>query len=171
MKYSVLILALILCVSSFGQQNNHQIETKEEPKEATFEVIEHVPVYQGCGIFSDNKSLKKCMSEKIIALVSKNYDINIAKSLGLPDGIVRVNAIFKINTKGEIVGIRSRAPHPELEKEAIRVISLIPQLEKPGIQRGKPVIVPYSLPIVFKIENEKLSKKELRKLKRRAKKS
>ncbi len=170
MKYSVALFALIFYVQAFAQHSNEETPINES-KEASFEVIEHVPVYKGCKKFSDNISLKKCMNEKIVSLIRKNYNISIAQSLGLPEGIVRVNVVFKINTKGDIVDIRSRAPHPELEKEAIRVIGLIPKFENPGIQRGKPVIVPYSLPIVFKVENKKLSKKELRKLKRRAKKS
>ena len=38
---------------------------------------------------------------------------------------------------------------PLLEKEAERIISLLPQMI-PGKQRGKPVKVPYAVPIVFK---------------------
>ena len=45
---------------------------------------------------------------------------------------------------------RARAAHKNLEKEAIRVIKLLP-IFKPGIYDGKKVIVPYSLPIIFEI--------------------
>ena len=48
--------------------------------------------------------------------------------------------------------VRSRAPHPRLEKEAARVINMLPKM-KPGKQRGKPVIVPYSLPITFQVQD------------------
>jgi protein TonB len=39
-----------------------------------------------------------------------------------------------------------------LEKEAARVINLLPKM-KPGKQRGKSVIVPYSLPIIFVVQD------------------
>ena len=39
-----------------------------------------------------------------------------------------------------------------LEKEAQRVINLLPKM-KPGKQRGKAVIVPYSLPIIFQVQD------------------
>jgi len=53
---------------------------------------------------------------------------------------------------GNVIGVRARAPHPRLEKEAVRVINLLPKM-KPGRQRGKAVIVPYSLPIIFQVQD------------------
>jgi hypothetical protein len=49
---------------------------------------------------------------------------------------------------GHVFDIRARAPHKALEAEAIRVIALLPKIT-PGFQFGEPVIVPYSLPIIF----------------------
>ena len=59
---------------------------------------------------------------------------------------------FEIDKSGNVVGVRSRAPHPRLEKEAARVINMLPKM-KPGRQRGKAVIVPYSLPITFQVQD------------------
>ena len=59
--------------------------------------------------------------------------------------------IFKIDKNGNVTGVRARAPHKSLEDEAIRVIRLLPKM-KPGLQDGKPVVVPYSLPIIFSVE-------------------
>ena len=58
----------------------------------------------------------------------------------------------KIDKKGNVTGVRSRAPHPRLEKEAARVINMLPKM-KPGRQRGKAVVVPYSLPITFQVQD------------------
>lgn len=56
---------------------------------------------------------------------------------------------FLVNSDGSISGIRAmNAVHPELIKEAIRVISESP-LWEPGVQRGKPVNVLYNVPISF----------------------
>ena len=58
----------------------------------------------------------------------------------------------KIDKNGNVTGVRSRAPHPRLEKEAARVINMLPKM-KPGRQRGKAVTVPYSLPITFQVQD------------------
>ena len=122
-----------------------------EPSEVPFSIIENVPVYRGCDKSLSNTDLKDCMSNKVKDLVSKNFNIRLAKKLGLPKGVARIFVSFKIDKKGKVVAIRARGPHKALENEAIRVIKKIPKLKKPGFQRGKPVIVPYALPIVFRI--------------------
>lgn len=50
-----------------------------------------------------------------------------------------------------ITDVKVRAPHSELADEAKLVINALPKLQ-PGMHNGKAVTVPYSLPIVFKIE-------------------
>ena len=62
------------------------------------------------------------------------------------------NDIFKIDKRGNVVGVRSRAPHPRLEKEAARVINMLPKM-KPGLHKGRAVVVPYSLPITFQVQD------------------
>ncbi|WNH11098.1 energy transducer TonB [Thalassobellus suaedae] len=156
MKYIYTLLIILISSSIIAQEN----EIKENP-ELVFEVIENVPVYKGCDKTLSNAEIKKCMSYKISELISKNFNIRIANKIGLPNGLVKINVIFKIDKHGKVTEISSRAPHPELEKEAIRVIKLIPDMERPGIQRGKPVTVPYSLPINFMVDNS--SKKSRKK--------
>ncbi|NNL16986.1 MAG: energy transducer TonB, partial [Flavobacteriaceae bacterium] len=99
----------------------------------------------------NNAKKKACMSEKISKFVQKKFNTELAGELGLT-GRQRINVIFKIDKNGNITGVRSRAPHPRLEKEAARVINMLPKM-KPGMQRGKAVIVPYSLPIVFQVQD------------------
>jgi len=122
----------------------------EEDEEVPFAVIENVPVFPGCEK-GDNNAKKACMSQKIQEFVNKKFNTELAGELGL-SGRQRINVIFKIDKTGNVVGIRARAPHPGLEKEAERVIGLLPQMQ-PGKQRGKAVTVPYSLPIVFQVQD------------------
>jgi protein TonB len=172
MKYTFLLLFLAFSTVTFSQSEKKIVEVTEDSEEVPFAVIDQVPVYKGCSESLANESQRKCMTEGISNHVIKNFNINVAKDLGLPDGLARISVIFKVGKDGTIFGIRARAQKPELEVEAIRVIKLIPKLTKPGYQRGKPVTVPYSLPIVFNIDNTKyLSKKELRKLKKQKKKA
>ena len=129
-----------------------EIEVEEviEDVEVPFAVIENVPEYPGCERGS-NADKRKCMSEKIAKFVQRKFNTDLAGDLGL-SGRQRISVIFKIDKKGNVTGVRSRAPHPRLEKEAARVINMLPKM-KPGRQRGKPVIVPYSLPITFQVQD------------------
>jgi hypothetical protein len=124
-------------------------QADDENIEVPFAVIEKVPVYPGCegGTSTD---IKACMSRNISNFVAANFNTNLASKLGL-SGRQRINVMFKIDKNGNIINVAARAPHPELEKEAKRVIGLLPKM-KPGTQRGKHVTVPYSMPIVFNVE-------------------
>jgi len=128
------------------------IEVIDEPDdvEVPFAFIENVPVFPGCE-GGNNEAKRKCMSEKITKHVQKKFNADIAETLGL-SGKQRISVMFKIDKTGNIVGVQSRAPHPKLEKEAARVINLLPKM-KPGKQRGNSVTVSYSLPIIFQVEN------------------
>lgn len=127
-----------------------EVEEVEEDIEVPFAVIENVPVFPGCES-GNNDAKKACMSKKISDFVNKKFNTDLASDLGL-SGRQRINVIFKIDKTGAITGIRARAPHPGLEKEAARVIGMLPKM-KPGKQRGKPVTVPYSLPIIFQVQD------------------
>ena len=127
-----------------------EVEEVEEDIEVPFAVIENVPIYPGCEK-GNNAAKKACMSEQISNFVQKKFNTELAGELGLT-GRQRINVIFKIDKNGNITGVRSRAPHPRLEAEAARVINMLPKM-KPGMQRGKAVIVPYSLPIVFQVQD------------------
>ncbi|MDG1041811.1 MAG: energy transducer TonB [Flavobacteriaceae bacterium] len=126
-----------------------EVEEVYEEVEVPFSVIENVPEYPGCEKGS-NADKRKCMSDKIAKFVQRKFNTDLAGDLGL-SGKQRINVIFKIDKNGNVTGVRSRAPHPRLEKEAARVINLLPKM-KPGRQRGKAVVVPYSLPITFKVQ-------------------
>jgi len=121
------------------------VEEFEEDIEVPFAVIENVPVYPGCK-GTGNDELKKCFQENITKHIIKNFKYpGQAIELGLAG---KVYVIFVINSKGEVSRIRTRGPHKLLEKEASRIITLLPKMQ-PGKQRGKAVNVPYSVPINF----------------------
>lgn len=113
-----------------------------------FAIVEKVPAFAGCEDLSGD-ARKDCTSSKISEFVNKNFNTDLGRELGLT-GINRVIVQFKINDQGNIQEVRARAPKPELEEEAIRVIKAIPQLY-PAEQNGSPVAVMYSLPIAFQV--------------------
>jgi len=139
-------------IESTETDQDEEIEVEEiyEDVEVPFSVIENVPEYPGCEKGS-NTEKRKCMSAKIAKFVQRKFNTDLAGDLGL-SGRQRISVIFKIDKKGNVTGVRSRAPHPRLEKEAARVINMLPKM-KPGRQRGKAVVVPYSLPITFQVQD------------------
>jgi len=112
--------------------------------------IDEFPVYSGCNEKHSNNKLKACMSKKIKKLVKKNFNKKLANELGV-HGRIKISVLFKVNSIGDVVKIRTKAPHPVLAEEAERVIKLIPKF-KPGKQRNKPVSIPFSFPIFIFIQ-------------------
>jgi protein TonB len=56
-----------------------------------------------------------------------------------------------IGIDGNVTAIRTRGPDNNLEKEAKRIISLLPKI-KPGKSNGIRVMVPFSMPITFRLQ-------------------
>jgi len=127
-----------------------EVEEVEEDVEVSFAVIENVPIFPGCEK-GTNAEKKKCMSTKINKLVSKKFNTELGQELGL-SGKQKISVFFTIDKTGNIVNVKTRAPHPKLEKEARRVVGLIPKM-KPGKQRGVPVKVTFFLPISFNVQD------------------
>lgn len=125
------------------------VEDEPEPDGVPFVLIEDVPVFPGCK--GSNEKRKACFEVKIAKFISRKFNTDLAQSLGLSTGKQKIFTVFKIDKKGNIVDIKARAPHKRLQEEAIRVINLLPKME-PGMQRKKPVVVKYALPITFSIE-------------------
>ncbi|MDB9961613.1 energy transducer TonB [Oceanihabitans sp.] len=167
----ILSVTLLQAQEKKAKENNeleiNVIDESSEPEEVPFAIIENVPVYPGCDKNMSSQALKECMSSQISSVISKNFNTKLANSLDLPAGKTRIMVMFKIDEKGEVVDIKARAPHPKLEEEAVRVINLLPKMDSPGYFKDKAVTVPYSLPIMFVIEEPKpLSNKEQRRLKK-----
>ncbi len=113
-----------------------------------FVAIDQVPVYPGC---EDAIDKKECMVKKITEHIAQNFDVSVSKNLGLEKGKKNVYVQFKIDKAGNIVDVRARGPHKNLEEEAVRVVSSLPQMQ-PGEENGKKVGVKYTLPISLVID-------------------
>ncbi|SDG89555.1 M56 family metallopeptidase [Psychroflexus sediminis] len=126
--------------------------TEAKLSDVPFAVIESVPVFPGCEGLGSNDERKECMSRKVSQFVNENFDIGLAKKLGLT-GVNRVYVQFKIDKTGKIVDVRARAPHPDLQAEGERVIKELPKM-KPGEHEGEKVGVLYAIPLTFNVPNE-----------------
>ncbi len=112
---------------------------EEEPEEQTiFEVVEEMPEFPNGG------------QAGLMQYLAKNIKYpTIAQENGTQG---RVVCQFVVNKDGSIVDVKVlRGVDPYLDKEAVRVISTMPKW-KPGKQRGKPVRVKYTVPVMFRLQ-------------------
>jgi len=126
-----------------------EVEVAEEEEEiiVPFAVIESVPVFPGCEGGSEAQR-RACFQRKIQEHVQAHFTYpEIAREMGIQG---KVFIQFYIDSNGDVTGLRSRGPDRLLQAEAERIIASLPKMI-PGNQRGKPVKVPYSIPITFKI--------------------
>ncbi len=127
-----------------------EVEVVEEDLDldVPFAIIEDVPLYPGCERVPKSQR-RDCFQKEIQKHINKNFRYpEIAQEMGIQG---RVFVQFTIQKDGSISGIRTRGPDKNLEKEANRIISKLPRMT-PGKQRGRPVRVPFSIPITFKLQ-------------------
>ena len=127
-----------------------EVEVVEEEidMDVPFAIIEDVPLFPGCERVPKSER-RKCFQTQIQKHIAKNFRYpEIAQEMGIQG---RVFVQFTIGKDGSISGIRTRGPDKNLEKEANRIISRLPRMT-PGKQRGRPVRVPFSIPITFKLQ-------------------
>lgn len=120
------------------------VKTKKKYEGGT--VIE-LPVYPGCENLSYSETLK-CFRASTVQHIQENF---IYPKEALKDNIQGIVYIgYIINKEGKIEDIKTKGGAYILQREAIRIIELIPELQ-PAKQNGKPVKIPYSVPITFKL--------------------
>ena len=125
-----------------------EVEEEYDDVDVPFAVIEDVPIFPGCEKVSKSER-RNCFQEKMNKHIRKNFRYpEIAQEMGI-QGRVYVN--FIIAKDGQITNIRMRGPDKNLEKEAKRIIAKLPNMT-PGKQRGRPVRVPFSIPITFRLQ-------------------
>ena len=117
---------------------NHEAEAEEEDDEPIpFQLIEEKPSFQG----GDANQFSKWVNQNLV------YPEG-AKSNGIQG---RVTLQFIIRKDGSITNVRVlRGAFPDLDKEAIRVVSSSPKWT-PGKQGGQAVSVSYTFPVIFQL--------------------
>lgn len=112
-------------------------EEEEEAESEVFFIVEDMPQFPGGDL-----ALRKYINTSV------KYPV-IAQENGI-QGKVYVN--FVVDKTGKVGNARiARGVDPSLDKEALRVINTLPRW-KPGMQRGKPVRVSFTVPINFVLQ-------------------
>ena len=119
-------------------------EDRNSPDEDVFEVVENMPEFPDGGM----PGLMKYLSTNI------RYP-EAAHKAGTQG---RVTVQFVVGKDGSIGNVSIlRGVDPALDAEAIRVISGMPKW-KPGTQKGEPVNVKYTVPVMFRLTPEPVDK-------------
>ena len=113
-------------------------KAKEEPQEeVVFQVVEEMPQFPG--------GLSEAMK-----FLAKNIKYPVEAQQAKIEG--RVIVRFVVGRDGSVSNVKVvRGVSPELDAEAVRVVSLMPKWI-PGKQRGKAVAVKYTMPIMFRLQ-------------------
>ena len=113
-----------------------QPEPKHEEENKVFDVVEQMPSYPG-----GMGALMSWLSQNI------KYP-TVAAENGISG---RVIVQFVVERDGSITDVRVARVDPYLDKEATRVVKMMPNWI-PGKQNGSPVRVKYTVPVVFKLQ-------------------
>lgn len=117
--------------------------------------------------YSQNDISQK-ISEKINESGQAKFD-SIAKSLNYKGGDqIKVHVLFTINENGDIVNVKARSVHPLFEKEAIRILSELPNMTSVNSNEKLESQI-FALPLVFVIETDKERARRIKKEKRKLK--
>lgn len=136
MKRFLLILALLPLVLK-----------AQEPDEKIYDFVEIEPEFPG-GPEAMNNWIVQHITYPMAAWENGEH------------GIVYVK--FIIAKTGEVTAAKVvKGVSESLDSEAVRVVSLMPKW-KPGMQKGKPVAVNFTLPINFKLGSDRHDSKKKR---------
>lgn len=120
-----------------GSIIDESVVEEEEDADMIYQVVENQPEFPG-----GTSALMQYLSNNI------QYP-EASKEKGVQG---RVVVQFIVNKDGSISDpVVARSVDPNLDKEALRLVSSMP-MWKPGMQRGKPVRVRYTLPVAFKLQ-------------------
>jgi periplasmic protein TonB len=112
-------------------------EKTNEAESEIFVIVEDMPEFPGGEV-----QLRKWIAANI------KYPV-IAAENGIQG---KVYVQFVVDKDGSITNARiARGVDPSLDQEALRVVNNLPKW-KPGMQRGKPVRVSYTVPINFQLQ-------------------
>jgi hypothetical protein len=114
------------------------------------------PIFKGCEKAKDPYLLKKCFSNKISYHVRNNFDKKLLRSM-TESRTYRVLTRFKVDTTGRLKHVGVKASNPIYSKEVVSILKSVSNV-KPAYSNGKPIEMPFVLPIVIKVSKQKTKK-------------
>lgn len=127
---------------------NAQFINEEDDVNVAFICDYTFPVFPSCETYKSRDSIDNCARKKIQEHIKFNLIYPKEARKNKIEGKVIVN--FIVDKNGFVKVKYTRSPHPILEKEAIRIIELLPKMI-PSKQRNKPVDMSLIIPLTFKL--------------------
>ena len=128
-----LFIALLVCLPSLAQQK----PVEKVDSDGVYLMPDQMPEFPG-GVRNMNHFINSHLRYPVIAQENGTQG--------------RVTCQFVVGADGRVRDVNVlRGVDPYLDKEAVRVIMGMPKW-KPGMQRGKPVRVKYTVPVMFRLQ-------------------
>lgn len=109
-------------------------------------------------IYSQQPPIEQINTALAASLKETNYD-SIYNALRLKEGErIKVFVNFTIDEEGKVTNIKTRAPYPFFEQEAVRLMERLPSFTQVVVD-GVAKRMNFSLPITFVVEREKKKRK------------
>lgn len=119
-----------------------------------FAIVEQVPLFSSCKEIERNLQ-SECFQEEMKKHIEKH--LKFPKDAKKNKVESKVTALFEIDKNGKVTNVKVRGKNSEyqtlFETEAKRIIEALPQFI-PGQHRGKPVVVSYGTPIIFRLTDK-----------------
>jgi protein TonB len=130
---------------------------KDEPREI-YKVVEQMPRFPGCeDLTGNNLEKSECAQIRLLEYVYNNLQYPLEAKRSKIEG--RCVVQFVVTQEGAITEVNCvRGLGYGLDEEAVRIVESMNSMEEPwtpGKQRDQPVVVQYTLPISFKLQNAK----------------
>ena len=152
----ILSLAMYACNSPKSQEKEAEMAVQEGPAPSTYQVtVTDEPVPDEDAVPFQLIEVKPTFgngdANEFAKWVNNNLKYPEAAKAAGKQG--RITLSFVVDTDGSVVDVKVvKGVDPDLDAEALRVISSCKEKWTPGMQGGKPVRVHYVFPVVFQLK-------------------
>jgi len=157
----VLTKADVIAQTNSNEQLNTELSERIPPVkkkqlsgDPVFTVVEEMPRFPGCeDIEGDEEAKQTCSNKKLIQFIGNNIKYPESAKKSNVEGIVVIR--FVVDKKGHVTSPELlRSLDPACDAEAMRIVKLMPAF-RPGKQSGKDVNVYFTLPIKYKLTDDR----------------
>ena len=152
----ILLLAMYACNSPKSQEKEAEMAVQEGPAPSTYQVtVTDEPALDEDAVPFQMIEVKPTFGNGDANEFSKwvNSHLHYPEAAKAAGKQGRVILTFVVDTDGSVVDAKVlRGVDPDLDAEALRVISSCTEKWTPGMQDGKPVRVHYVFPVIFQLK-------------------
>lgn len=116
-------------------------------------VYDRYPVFEGCESITSYSRMKSCINKKLESHIVKHISLEEIKKAKVL-GFLELKPEFLVDEKGNIKGIKSKAPTENLTNELNRIVALFPKAKLSSTRNGKPSALFYKGYVSLIIDSE-----------------